>query len=364
MHTPTVLGALSILAAASAASSDSTHRTEYAVWARLYHRSEEPSAGQLRAWVENREIVRLHNADTSNTWVAGMNQYSDMTPDEFKVRVLMKTGTASSPHDVTHNAREVPKLDNAPESFDWRDIGGVTPVQDQGSVGTCWAFSTTANIEGQYYQKTNTTMKLSEEFFVDCDGTADYDLKHADCSIFGGWPYLAYQFVMQAGGIPTEETYPYCAGTGECYPCMNGPEDLCGLPPYYCDRAERDKLCKTFAPATTVTDWRAVSSDEEEIAADLIATGPLSVLLDAQGLQYYKSGVWTGVNPARAHGGCSKTLLDHAVLLTGYGVETDGTPYWSIKNSWSADWGEDGYFRIVRGQGECGVNTAVTTAIM
>ena len=359
-----VLG-IGLVAAAASATSDCPLRDEYSLWARRNHRSEEPSAGQLRAWVENREFVRLHNADASSTWVAGLNQYSDMTVEEFKTRVLMKTKTVGSQHDGTHNAHKTNKLaGDAPESFDWRNIGGVTPVQDQGTVGTCWAFSTTANIEGQHYMKTNSTMKFSEEFFVDCDGTADYDQNHADCSIFGGWPYLAYQFATKAGGIPTDESYPYCAGTGDCYPCMHGPEDLCGLPPYYCDKEERAKLCQTFESATTVSDWRAVSSDESEIATDLMATGPLSVLLDAQGLQHYKSGVWTGKDPKREHGACSKTALDHAVLLTGYGTDTDGTPYWSIKNSWSAGWGEEGYFRIVRGQGECGMNTAVTTAIM
>ena len=44
---------------------------------------------------------------------------------------------------------------------------------------------------------TNETVKLSEEFFVDCDGTADYDNNHADCSIYGGWPYLAFQFAIK-----------------------------------------------------------------------------------------------------------------------------------------------------------------------
>eukprot|EP00605_Chrysophyceae_sp_TOSAG23-4_P000013 GSChrysophyteH1.ASY1.ANO1.13.1 assembled CDS len=343
------LAVISGLIAASAAKASeevqySANLEGYAKWSEKYGRSGNPTAGQLRAWMENREFVRLHNADKTNTWTAELNAFGDLTPKEFSERILMKTENIGK-NPILHNVKKVSPMKDQPESFDWKNTGAVTPVQDQGFVGTCWAFSTTANIEGQYYMSNNSTLKLSEEYLVDCDGTADYDLNHADCSVFGGWPYLAYQFVMESGGMPTEEAYPYCAGTGDCYPCMQGPEKLCGPPPYY------------------LKDWRSVSDDEQEILTDLVATGPLSVLLDAQGLQYYKGGIWNGKSSARSYGGCSKTSLDHAVLLTGYGSESD-TPYWSVKNSWGTKWGEEGYFRIVRGEGKCGINTAVTTSIM
>ena len=55
--------------------------------------------------------------------------------------------------------------------------------------------------------------------------------------------------------------------------------------------------------------------------------------------------------------------LDHAVLLVGWGVEGD-KPYWTVKNSWATKWGEDGYFRILRGKGTCGINTQVTTSVL
>ena len=49
----------------------------------------------------------------------------------------------------------------------------------------------------------------------------------------------------------------------------------------------------------------------------------------------------------------------HAVKITGWGVE-DGTKYWKIANSWNPYWGEDGFFRILRGSNECGVEDQVT----
>ena len=79
-------------------------------------------------------------------------------------------------------------------------------------------------------------------------------------------------------------------------------------------------------------------------------------MLNAQKLQFYKKGVYSPML-------CSKDKLDHAVLAVGYGTD-DGKDYWTVKNSWGAKWGEDGYFRIKRGDGTCGINTHVTTGVL
>jgi C1A family cysteine protease len=82
-----------------------------------------------------------------------------------------------------------------PEEFDWRSTPGVvTKVKDQGSVGSCWAFSAVGNIEGQWTLHGTGVggTDLSPEFLVDCDGS--HDDQHADCSVFGGWPYLVQAF--------------------------------------------------------------------------------------------------------------------------------------------------------------------------
>ncbi len=48
----------------------------------------------------------------------------------------------------------------------------------------------------------------------------DAPLGRADCGVFGGWPYLALQYVIRAGGLPAEKDYPYCVGDGSCLPVI------------------------------------------------------------------------------------------------------------------------------------------------
>ena len=77
----------------------------------------------------------------------------------------------------------------------------------------------------------------------------------------------------------------------------------------------------------------------------------MSVTIDAGAypFMHYMSGIITDTSCGAA--------LDHAVLAVGYGVE-DGTEYYLVKNSWGADWGEDGYVRIGvqdGGPGICGI---------
>lgn len=68
----------------------------------------------------------------------------------------------------------------------------------------------------------------------------------------------------------------------------------------------------------------------------------------------YKSGVYKHKR--------GKFLGDHAVKMLGWGSE-NGTKYWLIANSWNSDWGENGYFKIVRGHNECNVEGAVVTGM-
>ncbi len=95
-----------------------------------------------------------------------------MSPLEFKTKVLMKP----TPAPVFPPERYAPPPSpptSIPDAFDWRSKGAVSPVKDQGSVGSCWAFSTIGNIEGQWALSGKDVTSLSTEQLVDCDATFD-----------------------------------------------------------------------------------------------------------------------------------------------------------------------------------------------
>ena len=334
---PLLLAALVVLVAAMLPARAAA-RDAFEQWASEHgktYKSEAERDRRRAVFDENSRVVDTINSE-GLSWRAGLNQFSDMTPDEFRTQVLMRPRKA--PAGAAARPPPQKKTETVPAAFDWRASGAVSSVKDQGFVGTCWAFSTVGNVEGVWAIKNNKAAaeSLSPEFLVDCDGTTDEPNNRADCSVFGGWPYLAYQYIASRGGIPSEASYGYCAGTGSCYPCMEGPTSLCGPPPYSCDRS-RTQACKALGPAdfaAKVADWVQADASEEAVTSLLATTAPLSVLLDATGLQYYSSGIWTGYR-SDPRLGCSQTGLNHAVLLVGFNVSSDGgaaQPFYSIKN--------------------------------
>ncbi len=90
----------------------------------------------------------------------------------------------------------------------------------------------------------------------------------------------------------------------------------------------------------------------------LYEKGPLAIIMNSILLREYTGGI-IDVDESQ----CSTTRLNHAVTLVGYGTEND-VPYWIIRNSFGKDWGENGYFRIYRGKGVCGINKYVVTVVL
>jgi len=138
----------------------------------------------------------------------------------------------------------------------------------------------------------------------------------------------AMDYIEKVGGIASEADYPYTAKDGECT--------------YDSSRA----VVKTTGAPTTVT-----LGDEVALKEALYTFGPVAIAFQVFGtFSSYHGGIYSSVF-------CSNKPEDgnHAVLLVGYGSDEFSNDYWLVKNSWGADWGESGYFRIARGSNMCGI---------
>jgi len=116
-------------------------------------------------------------------------------------------GRIPTQHSSNGTTPTVLPINDLPASIDWREKGAVNPVQNQGQCGSCWAFSSTAAIEGAHQIKTGNLLKLSEQQFVDCD------TKSSGCN--GGLEVWAFAYA-ENNAIELETEYPYKGRDGSC----------------------------------------------------------------------------------------------------------------------------------------------------
>lgn len=161
---------------------------------------------------------------------------------------------------------------------------------------------------------------LSEQELVDCDTSYN-----EGCN--GGLMDYAFEFIINNGGIDTEDDYPYLGRDGRC-----------------------DTYRKN-AKVVSIDSYEDVPENDETALKKAVANQPVSVAIEGGGrnFQLYDSGVFTGE--------CG-TSLDHGVAAVGYGTEK-GKDYWIVRNSWGKSWGESGYIRMERNiaspTGKCGI---------
>jgi C1A family cysteine protease len=205
-------------------------------------------------------------------------------------------------------------------SLDWRNHQGVnmvTPVQDQGRCGSCWAFACIAALESQvlmHRQDQKAVVKLSEQVLVSCSGAGN-------CA--GGYIDQASNY-LRDHGAPPEACYPYLAEDGDC-------QDAC---PEYQNPAQVQRLKSWQWIARG--GWVPIKPTVEKLKQALITYGPLVVGFQVyEDFIAYESGVYEYVE--------GEHLGGHAVLLVGY---DDKEQCFICKNSWGTDWGEQGFFRI------------------
>ncbi|XP_048477515.1 uncharacterized protein LOC105390473 isoform X1 [Plutella xylostella] len=277
-------------------------------------------------------VKKMHELNTHERGTAtyGVTRFADLTREEFTKRHLGLKPELKDHNQIPRAMASIPQVE-LPAGFDWREKGAVTEVKNQGACGSCWAFSVTGNVEGQYQLKTGKLLSLSEQELVDCD--------KLDNGCNGGLPDNAYRAIEQLGGLEVESDYPY-----------DGADDKCSF----------NKTLSRVQISGAVN----ISSDETDMAKWLVQHGPISIGINANAMQFYVGGVshpWKML--------CNPKNIDHGVLIVGYGVKQyplfkRTMPYWIVKNSWGPLWGEQGYYRVYRGDGTCGVNQMASSALI
>jgi cathepsin L len=280
---------------------------------------EEEQSARKATFLNNLDRIRQHNADPSKTFYMTVNEFADLTNEEFRSKRMGNIPELDESHFV---GEYVPsKNEDLPDSVDWRTKEGVmTPVKDQGGCGSCWAFSTVETLESHLAIATGEAAPiLSPQQIVSCAPNPNACGGTGGCD--GSIQTLGFNYTKTAG-ITTEANYRYSGTTGTC---------------------EQSKI----KPVATNDGYVKLKVNDYTSLVSAVATkGPIAISLAAGGFgwQLYGGGVLTKCD----------CVQDHAVQLVGYGTDAkSGHDYWLVRNSWAAGWGEKGYIRIQRfGEGK------------
>lgn len=264
----------------------------------------------------------------------------------------------------------------------------IDPVVQQ-ICGGCYATATVSMLNTRMRIRTNNTEKLelTHDQIVNCD--------HYNQGCAGGFPLLAAKYVQDFGltkdGSCTqfEEQAPCPAGMAGFPRCTAGWSSSCNescfeasctkaggvwvpqdydVHPYTCDmptEVSRQPYIRVreygyvggyYGGATTVAMMREV-----------LQHGPIVVgLKGGYAFVHYEAGIYLEVEASledEAKAILDFEVVDHSVLLIGWGEDTAGNLYWICKNSYGPGWGEEGFFRIPRGGDSYGVLSLVTAAV-
>uniref|UniRef100_T1IR55 Dipeptidyl peptidase 1 n=1 Tax=Strigamia maritima TaxID=126957 RepID=T1IR55_STRMM len=235
-------------------------------------------------------------------------------------------------------SREIEKLtSNLPLVFDWRNVSGVnyiSPIRNQGTCGSCYSFASMAMLEARLRIYTNNTNQVifAPQDVVSC---SEYS---QGCE--GGFPYLIAGKYAQDFGVIPENCYPY-----------SGRDEKCS----------GKKCTRTYVSKYSYVGGFYGGCNEALMRYAIVHNGPVAVgfqvypdfMQYSSGI-YHHSGVLEKFNPFE--------LTNHAVLVVGYGEE-NGVLFWIVKNSWGTGWGENGFFRIRRGNDECSIESLGMEAV-
>ena len=242
-----------------------------------------------------------------------------------------------------------------PDNYDLRDAypncETIKEIRDQSYCGACWAFSAAETMSDRLCIASGGELqtRVSAADIVTC-------CYYCGDGCFGGWPGSAFDYWIETG-VPSGGLY---GDTNSCVPYFFPP---CDDHPHKCtdyhDTPECQTQCQDGYPKTIDEDRSYGSDDysvsgEDDIMQEIYENGSVAAAFDVyEDFEDYSSGIYQHVT--------GDYLGGHAVKIIGWGVDDQNVKYWLIANSWNERWGENGYFRMLRGEDECGIEDEVVT---
>ncbi|KAM0869626.1 hypothetical protein ACQ4PT_040552 [Festuca glaucescens] len=294
-----------------------------------------------------KDIIQTINEHPNAGWTAGHNPYfADYTIEQFKhilgVKPTPPALLASVPTKTHSKSIDLPKEFDARSQ--WSGCSTIGNILGQGHCGSCWAFGAVECLQDRFCIHLNVNISLSVNDLVSCCGF----LCGQGCN--GGYPISAWRYFRRSGVV-----------TDECDPYFD--QDGCQHPG--CEPAYRTPKCEKKCKVQNQV-WKQekhfsvnaykVKSNPHDIMAEVYTNGPVEVAFTVyEDFAHYKSGVYKHIT-----GG---VMGGHAVKLIGWGTSDAGEDYWLLANQWNRGWGDDGYFKIIRGTNECGIEGEVVAGM-
>jgi len=313
---------------------------------------------RFKVWKDNLDFVRSWNSDEASGFKVGMNEFADLTDDEFAEHYLnsdLNEEAASRHPKSALNSRSEELLQegaaskagwenelwdhydikwhkntgHSEENQDWQAKGAVSPVNNQAKCFACYAFAACGAIEGAVWTHHKKFQRLSAQQIVDCSAPSSGFMNHG-CK--GGTMVKSYKYIIK-NGVMKNEDYGYRTELNS--------EPRCKLVYSNC-KYDPDKVVQR------IKGYVNIQKGSEDDLLNAVSMRPVSAAVDAhhRPFKLYRSGVFELAS-------CT-THLTHGLLVVGYG-EDDGKKYWKVKNSWGTTWGDGGYGHVIRGKNMCAI---------
>ena len=255
---------------------------------------------------------------------------------------------------------DVDKHESLPEKYDAREAypkgESIREIRDQANCNSCWAVAAAETMSDRICikSKQKDQRRISAQDLLSC------------CTSCGnscnpGSPAAAWNY-WKTNGIVTGGEY---GDKKYCKPyflprCDHTSERVYGACPRVVDAPGCEKNCNNGNKQSYTNEMTKASkvyavSGEDKIMQEILNNGPVEATITVyEDFLTYKKGIYKHVY-GNSQGG-------HAIKIIGWGVEK-GTKYWLVANSWNENWGEKGFFRILRGNNECGIERMAYTGI-